>query len=205
MSCALRFDSAVWARLIGLCVALAAALCLTASPAAAFETGPRWLVTSVSAPTNFAPGDPSGEQYFYKVTVTNTGGANSDGTPVTITDELPEGLSLDLSGASGIDRHTGTALTCVLTTCVYSGVVVPEDTLTVSFPVDLQAGAPSVVTNVARAAGGGAPDAWVSTPTMISSSPASFGIAPGGCDLVVEHAGWRARGYDGRNRFQHDR
>jgi uncharacterized repeat protein (TIGR01451 family) len=180
MSCASRFDSAAWARLIGLCVALAAAWCLTASPAVASQQASRWLVTSVSAPTNFAPGDPSGEQYFYKVTVTNTGGANSDGTPVTITDELPEGLSLDLSGASGIDRRTGTALTCVLTTCVYSGVVVPDDTLTVSFPVDLQAGAPSVVTNVARAAGGGASDASMATPTSISSTPAVYGMAPGG-------------------------
>jgi uncharacterized repeat protein (TIGR01451 family) len=160
-----------------------AGVCLVAGEApalAAVEQRPQWSVTSVSAPTNFAPGDPSGEQYMYRVTVTNTGGANTDGSPVTITDELPEGLALDPSGASGIDRRTNQPLACVLMTCVYSGVVVPDDTLELTFPVDLLAGAPSSVTNTVSATGGGALSGSMSTPTLVSSMPAGYGISPGG-------------------------
>jgi len=157
-----------------------AALGASAGSVAALEARPQWTVTSVSEPTNFNPGDPSGEQYFYRVTVANTGTANSDGSPVTITDELPQGLKFDPSGAIAEDRRTKEAFACLLNTCVYSGVVVPDDALIVSFPVDVEAGAPSSVTNVVRAAGGGAPDRSMSTPTLISETPAGYGLAPGG-------------------------
>ena len=56
-------------------------LCALATPAAALEQArPRWTVTSVSEPTNFAPSDPSHEQYYYRVVVTNTGGHHGGGT-----------------------------------------------------------------------------------------------------------------------------
>jgi uncharacterized repeat protein (TIGR01451 family) len=65
--------------------------------------GPQWTVTAVSRPTNFKPGgDKDGDAY--RVLVTNTGSAPSDGSPVAITDELPSGLSLDSVGASGEDE-----------------------------------------------------------------------------------------------------
>jgi len=161
-------------------------LCALATPAAALEQArPRWTVTSVSEPTNFAPSDPSHEQYYYRVVVTNTGGAASDGSPVTVTDELPAGLTLDPAGASGIQPLTGKPLTCVLNTCTFDGVVAPDEALTVSFPVDVLPGAPGSVTNVVRASGGGAPGASMSTPTAITSTPASFGIAPGGATTAL--------------------
>ena len=49
---------------------------------------PQWTVTAVSTPTNLVPGDEKGNQ-SYDVTITNTGGAPSNGEPVTITDTLP--------------------------------------------------------------------------------------------------------------------
>ena len=111
--------------------------------ALAAEGGPQWTVTGVSAPTNFRPG--SVGEADYRITVTNTGGSSSDGEPVTITDELPEGLALDPAGASGEDLYAlyhsegsgASKFKCVLSTCTYTGTVVPEDTLILTVPVDV--------------------------------------------------------------------
>jgi hypothetical protein len=169
---------------------------LTVAPALAETAGPEWTVTSVSRPTNFKPGDASGED-SYKVLLTNTGGASTDGTPITITDELPQGLSLAPAGASGEDQLAAAnrlppsvGFSCVLRTCTYTGTVVPDQTLSLTFPVEVSKSPPhscevpatatSCVRNVVRVAGGGAVDAAMATPTAISETPASFGIAPGG-------------------------
>jgi hypothetical protein len=162
---------------------------LFSASASAFESGPQWTVTSVSEPTNFFPG---GED-AYRVAVTNTGGASSDGSPITITDELPAGLSRAAAGASGVDQlavadssdSPGAKFTCVLSSCTYTGAVVPDDTLILTFPVDVSASAASSVTNVVRVTGGGAPDAAMATPTTISEAPASFGISPGGATTAL--------------------
>ena len=66
------------------------AFLISAAPAFGSAQAPQWTVTSVSMPTNFTPGDGSGED-SYRVTVTNTGGAASDGSPISIIDQLPAG------------------------------------------------------------------------------------------------------------------
>ena len=159
------------------------------------ETGtPQWTVTSVSAPTNFAPSAQNVDSYL--VTVENTGGSATDGSTITVTDELPSGLSLAAAGVSGEDPLNGTHLGCVNRSCTYTGVVVPDEALVIEVPVDVAsakqlkelpeptcpvpAEAVSCLTNVVRVSGGGAPDAAISTPTAISSTRASFGISPGG-------------------------
>jgi len=162
---------------------------LFSASASAAESGPQWTVTSVSEPTNFF----SGDEAAYRVAVTNTGGASSDGSPITITDELPAGLSRAEAGASGVDQlavadssHSpGAKFTCVLSSCTYTGAVVPDDILILTFPVDVSASAASSVTNVVRVTGGGAPDAAMATPTTISEAPASFGISPGGATTAL--------------------
>jgi uncharacterized repeat protein (TIGR01451 family) len=182
MSVKTRFAGAFVAGVAGV-------LALTAVPALAITSGPQWTVTSVSSPTNFKPGD---QGDAYKVLVTNTGGESSDGSPITITDELPEGLTLDPVGASGEDQLASTSghklsgkLSCVFRTCTYTGKVVPDDTLTLTFPVDVSPSAPSTVTNVVRVSGGGAPAASMSTPTAISPDSAGFGISPGGATTAL--------------------
>jgi hypothetical protein len=181
------------ARAIGMSLACAAAglLALDVGPALASGGGPQWTVSSVSRPTNFAPGDHSGED-AYIVSVTNTGGGSSDGSPVTITDELPQGLSFDPAVASGEDwlaavkgESSTVKFKCVFGTCTYTGVVTPGDMLMLRFPIDVAAAEPASVANVVRVSGGGASDASVSTPTAISSTPASFGIAPGGASTAL--------------------
>ena len=157
--------------------------------AAASESPTQWTLTAVSRSTDFSPSAKPGED-VYVVTLTNTGGASSDGKPIVITDELPRGLALDARGASGenpLSSNKTEGFDCVLRTCTYSGVVVPDQTLDLTFPVDVlpEAIALSPLTNVVRVSGGGAPVASVSTPTVVSETPASFGISPGGVSTAL--------------------
>ncbi len=160
-----------------------------ASSALAVTGGPQWAVTAVSAPTNLHPGDETGDQSF-DITVTNSGGASSDaGEPVTITDVLPGGVTLDHVGAEGFELlnkagegrvdEAGTRMSCVGVSCTFSGTVLPQEMLLVRIPVDVELKSEQTVMNLVHVSGGGAPDAFVSTPTLLSSTPAGFGIAPG--------------------------
>jgi uncharacterized repeat protein (TIGR01451 family) len=170
----------------------AGALLLAASPSFAAESRvPQWTVSSVSVPTNFNPAARPGEDR-YKVLVTNSGSASSAG-PVTITDELPDGVTLDPAGASGVNtlaggfdtidgsEKPGEHFSCVLATCTYTGVVIPDQTLELEFPVDIspEAEGLSLLTNVVRVSGGGASSASLSEPTTISEDPAAFEMPPG--------------------------
>ena len=69
---------------------------------------------------------------------------------------------------------------CVLRTCTYTGPVAVDETLVVTFPVQVLPGAAPVQKNVVRVSGGGAPSAAAETETTISAAPASFGLASGG-------------------------
>jgi hypothetical protein len=183
-------------RAVGVPVALATvALCAWVGlsgvdSALAFEQTPRWMVSAISTPTNFAPG-PGGEK-AYRIAVTNVGGAASDGSPITISDQLPAGLVLG-GTASGVDQLVAATkpslasanFTCTFASCTYSGVVVPDDTLIVTIPVEVTAAEGEVVTNLARVNGGGVPDASAATPTTISATPATFGVSPGGASTML--------------------
>jgi uncharacterized repeat protein (TIGR01451 family) len=61
--------------------------------AAAATPVPAWSIQSLSMPTNFTPGDESGSDR-YQVFVTNSGGAATNRSPITITDTLPAGLTV---------------------------------------------------------------------------------------------------------------
>jgi uncharacterized repeat protein (TIGR01451 family) len=173
-------------------VVAAGVLLLGPSPACAESAVAQWTISSVSVPTNFNPAGGPGEDR-YRVLVTNSGGASSEGS-VTITDELPDGLSLDAKGASGVNtlaegrsvrldegEAPGEHFSCVLSTCTYTGVVIPDQTLELEFPVDIgsEAQGLSPLTNVVRVSGGGASSASLSEPTTISEDPASFEIPQG--------------------------
>ncbi len=172
--------------------------CLAASapqPASALVPGAQWTVTAVSTPTSLA----RGAEAAYRVQVTNTGDAASNGGPVTISDELPEGLSLAPAGLSGIDGlrlatnagAPGADFACVLNSCTFTATVEPEDTLVVTVPVEVSPSAPSQVTNVVRVAGGGAPDASVSVPSAVFDDEVTaveeteFGVASGGAATAL--------------------
>ena len=204
-----------------LLVPLLLLLLLVPASALAGETGPQWTVTSVSLPTNFRPGgDVGGDSY--KVLVTNTGDAANTTVnakhetvpiPVTITDQLPAGLT-PAAGATGEDERAIAnaeaggrfGQDCGIggagsVSCTYGGVVPAGDVLVLSFPVTvarepvelpescreagLPAGALSCVENVVRVAGGGAASAEMQTPTTISDTPAGFGVSAGGATSAL--------------------
>jgi uncharacterized repeat protein (TIGR01451 family) len=162
-------------------------------PASALAgSGPQWTVTAYSTPTNLAPGATGA----YKVTVTNTGGAASDGSTITVADTLPAGLKL---GAGGVkvegSEIAGVSGSCADLTCEFSGAVVAGNALLLSVPVEAEAAAPSTcpvpagatscVTNVVTVSGGGAAAASATTPTTISPEPAKWGVAPGSVVSVL--------------------
>jgi hypothetical protein len=73
---------------------LALALCLALSAEASAATpSPAWDIQLISAPTNFLPGEASGEDR-YQVFITNSGGKPTDESPIAIVDTLPKGLGV---------------------------------------------------------------------------------------------------------------
>jgi hypothetical protein len=189
-----------------------------AGSAFAGEAGPQWSVSAVSRPTYLAPGGGAGENSFV-VLVTNTGGVASSGV-VTVTDELPRGLTAG-AGVSAVDElgaHSKAAGSdfskdcefdgeeengVTKESCSYSGVVQPDDTLVLKFPVVVSAtppdscvagevvvpaGAAGCVTNVVRVSGGGGVSASMRTATVISAGHAGFGISPGGASTALSSA-----------------
>ncbi len=78
------------ARRLAIVAALTA--CLSA-PARAAADAPAWSMTSLATPTEFVAGD-TAREYTYEVRATNIGAAETSGTPVTVIDTLPRGLTL---------------------------------------------------------------------------------------------------------------
>jgi uncharacterized repeat protein (TIGR01451 family) len=173
-----------------LCVSLLLVLLgVVAAPAMAEGVGPQWTIAVVSAPTNIDPGAVPGEDH-YTVDLTNTGSAPSSG-PVTLTDVLPAGLSLDVAGASGYNplgaggNQGGTGFSCALASCTYAPSVAPDQTLVFTFPLDVTAAEGAALTDVVRVSGGGALAAHVEIPTVVSVQPASFGIPQGAATTAL--------------------
>ena len=182
-------------KLLLLLVAAVVLVIVAFAPASALAVtgGPQWTVTATSAPTNLVPGDERGDQFF-DVVVTNTGGESSDGEPVTVADVLPEGVTLDHTGAEGFELRNGkdgrvdeggTRMSCVGVSCTFSGVVGTQGTLLVKIPLDVELSSEQMVANVVHVSGGGALDAFVSVPTLISLKEAPFGIAPGSATVSL--------------------
>jgi uncharacterized repeat protein (TIGR01451 family) len=178
--------------LVGVLALLTLTLALVqALPAGAEGLSPQWTVTAISRPTNLAPGE-TGE---YVVEVKNTGGAASDGSELTVTDILPAGLTL-AGLITGREVLAGNPVVCVAAACAYSGVIVPDDSLVLAVPVKVEAGpfvdscevptgAVGCLTSLVSVSGGGAVEAVRETPTVISTKPAEFGIAPGSLATVL--------------------
>lgn len=169
-------------------LSLASVLAVAAYAPAQAAAGPQWTVTAVSGPTNFSSAQGSvGE---YAIVVKNTGSASSSaGGEITVTDMLPAGLAMRSgSEISGVDFLSGNAMTCSGSVCTYSEAVAPDDSLVLTVPVEVSAGAPAEVVNVVTASGGGAPTTTAQTSTKISDEAAPFGIAAGSVATALSDA-----------------
>jgi hypothetical protein len=149
-----------------------AAFALSAAPARAdTPSAPAWTISSISTPTNLAPGS-SGN--VLQLIATNVGAAPTSGV-TTVVDTLPAGLT---PTAMFGNTTAGDPLSCTLATvtCTLEAPLLAGDQITVGIQVSASSLAPSTVTNAAIVSGGGALSASASQPTTISASPAAFGI-----------------------------
>jgi uncharacterized repeat protein (TIGR01451 family) len=187
------------ATLITLALLLCSAAGLPAAASAATSPGPGWTIHSQALPTRFSADDNAGCQNNaglcdrYELTVTNAGSQPADGSTVTLTDELPAGLTIQnvsffWSGFPGGLQDLGpffcttAPLQCQLSTADFGlPPIAPDDTLkmVVSVTVD-DPSATGTLTNAGTVDGGGAPSVATSAQNPLAGplpafGPASFG------------------------------
>ncbi len=162
------------------------------SVARAHGVAPGWAISSLPQPSNFSNAEnglceQAGETCdAYVVTVTNSGEAPSDGTPIVITDKLPSGLAAHNLQAK--DMETGQPLGCLPepiplpeegseappTTeviCTYNGILRPGDALFIKLNVTVATNATfPAVTNSVEVQGGGVATMSGTAPLVSSNS-----------------------------------
>ncbi len=162
---------------------LALALLLLAAAPAAAAPQPHLTITSTASPTHFIPGDTDNANW-YEITVTNTGGASTDGTPLTIADTLPDGVTVNpvtgiLNVFGGFSDNSGATLKCnpgQPAVCVFDQVLEPGRRIAINLPVIVDPGAPDPALNQATVSGGGVAPASTSETTPLSATPAGAGF-----------------------------
>lgn len=169
-----------------------------ATPSQASSPSPHWSIASESQPTYFKAGEaPEG----YTLIVRDDGGTQTaKGSPVTITDSLPKGVTATKVTARGAGANGSGSpryeLACPiapgaeLVSCTYeesptSGPILAGATIVVTITVAVPEGAQALTANSATVSGGGAPSASTSEITPLSSEIAPFGLS----SFEVETAG----------------
>jgi len=173
-------------RLGGLLLVVLVA-CSVCAGAAVAGTPVVWTVASRAAPGVFSLGDSArcdaeGVCDEYRVTATNTGGQSTDGSTVTLTDTVPDGLA-----AQGVGFFwSGTGEENLGSFCETEGGVVrcnfplalaPRETLTMVVDVAVQPGAATTVTDTSSVSGGGVAAASTNVQSGVVSSPPVFGMS----------------------------
>ena len=170
------------ARRLLFSVALAAAMLIAlAVPSGALAKAPWWHIASEVGSTYLPPGG-SGEII---VSVSDLGDEAVSGakTPVTITDELPPGLSA-VSVSAGAEPHypSRPAMVCTAPastfSCTYTGALNPYEQLglVVKVKVDGSLGAGTTLHQRVSVQGGGAPSASATLALPVSGETPSFGV-----------------------------
>jgi uncharacterized repeat protein (TIGR01451 family) len=143
---------------------------LTAGPAVASPPTPVWGIIASSQPTNFAPGGKA----QYLIEVTNVGSGPTDGSAVTVTDTLPNGLTP--TGCLEGFGYNPCAISGQTVTSTGTGVVEPGQLERVAIRVEVTLPAAETVLNTVSVSGGGAPTVTTTEPTTIGSA-LPFGVA----------------------------
>jgi len=164
----------------------------SASASAAAPAAPGWTLDSIAEPTNFSASSGYNE---YQVTATNAGSVSTDGTPVVLTDALPEGVTVQrpelllvenvntingdgIPGGTTIPVGSACSTTARSVRCTTDpGVVVaPDDWLLMNVYVTLNSGASGALQpNLVTVSGGGAPLVSSESSGAIDPALAPFG------------------------------
>jgi uncharacterized repeat protein (TIGR01451 family) len=196
----------------GICLALitAALLLAAASSASAATSAAGWTIESFASPTNFSSGDNAvcvsqGKCDTYSVTAMNAGSRPTDGSPVTFSDTLPAGVTVQhvsffWSGDVRVGLSPRTDLVPlgrlfgaeICTTaapqvsCTFPGflepfgvLAEPDDRLemVITVTVDDPNASGPLPPNAATISGGGAASASVTAQNQVSSSSPAFGFS----------------------------
>lgn len=180
----------------------ATALLLIALPIASASAGsPWWQVLSGSRPTNFAPGG-SGRLVL---TLTNLGDAPVDATtnPVTIVDQLPEGVTATgVQTAAGLQNHFGPVSCTVVTSsevsCTFEKTLPSYEGIEVEVLAELTG--PTGAAGKVTVSGGNAPSASAAQVVKVSEEETPFGIEY--FSGVAEEEGGGVSSQAGKHPFQ---
>ncbi len=163
---------------VSLSCVVAGVCLLTAGPAVASPPTPVWGIIASSQPTNFV----TGGKAQYLIEVTNVGNGPTDGSAVTVTDTLPNGLTpTGCRTGSGIEPCAISGQTVTENVAdsggeTGTGVVEPGQLQRVAIRVEVTLPAGETVLNKVSVSGGGAPTVTMSEPTTIGSA-LPFGVA----------------------------
>ncbi|HEY1687254.1 MAG TPA: hypothetical protein VGF95_00140 [Solirubrobacteraceae bacterium] len=179
--------------LLGLLAAGLALVATFASAAtAAAAESPEWRISAFTSPGHLAP-EGTGE---VRVVAVNVGDGTTNGTPITVEDHLPTGLTA--TAVTGVDiyangpdgvvypavviQHTAAKMACTVgatVVCTTSDAMPIGDQLNLRIKVKVAAGAPASMVDDASVSGGGAAEASIESPVTVSTEPAPAGLAPG--------------------------
>jgi Domain of unknown function DUF11 len=148
-------------------------------------------IRAVSGPTIFSAEHvgTGGTPDSYRLTVTNTGSKPTDGSPITISDELPRGLVPVRLEGDAPSSNTPAACETATATCTYSAPLQPGEELVVVVATQVLPGTVGPVTDSAFVSGGGAPAASVNVATAIGTAEESAATPFGLASLVDEVTG----------------
>jgi hypothetical protein len=184
-----RFVCSLLGVLAGLLLCAGAAIAVT--PAAG------WGIVSLATPTVFSVGDNAGCEEdivtrrnavrcdAYQVTMTNRGSRATDGSPVTLTDVLPAGLTVqkislywtNASGAIFGGEDLGYLCEPVAVRCQFPEAVGPDETLRMVVYVAVGPGTAGSLTSTVSVSGGGVAGASAGLQNTNGPVPASFGVS----------------------------
>jgi hypothetical protein len=177
--------TAALATLLGLAAPLTPAA-LAAPPA------PAWSIQALAGPTNFEPGDESGEAR-YEIFLTNSGGTASDASPIEIVDTLPAGLGVKSVQMASTRQSFGipsppckteaagevTTLTCAieegLLDAIEPALVNPSEQLLLAIHVTVPPTVSGPLANQVTVQGGGAEEASATSHNQAAEAEAPVG------------------------------
>ncbi len=156
--------------------------------------GPAWAIQSVATPTNFAPGDETGRDHYIAY-LTNSGGLATDRSPITITDTLPAGLTVQEVILIGprttppigappvcVQKPSGNAVivTCEVTEAIAPKIepakLYPGNELILDISVNTPSNIPGILINKVEVNGGGANPTGLATSNQVSTEDAYTGF-----------------------------